>query len=475
MKDLARAIFLLFTLLLTLSGVSQDHDPKYIFFFIGDGMGLAHVDAAEQFLHLTGDGDAIQTLTFTQFPETGFVSTGALNRFITGSAAAGTALATGFKTNIGRISMDAEGVVSYETIAEKAKRMGMKVGIISSVSIDHATPAVFYAHQPSRDMYFEIAVDLTSSDFDFFGGGGFREPIGTLDGMEVSIPELARQNGYTYVNTRNDFYELNKSDGKIIAVSPILDESAAMPYAIDSEKDDLSLADFTRKAIELLENENGFFIMVEGGKIDWASHANDPATVIHDVIAFDEAVAEAMEFYEEKPGETLIVVTADHETGGLTLGNKLSGYDGDLSLLKYQKGSFVSFGNLIEDFSEEQSASPDAEFGRMEDIYGGFFGLGVPDKVSLTVEETSVIEDKFKSTYLSSGLSNKETVEYGNYNPLRITLTNILSAKSGLGWTTFSHTGIKVPVWSIGPGSDNFTGNLDNTDIAKIFGELIRN
>ncbi len=473
MKYTIKVLFLAFSLFIfTLNSTGQqagEPEIKYIFLFIGDGMGLAHVNAAEAYLKETGEGER---LSFTGFPETGFMSTYAANRFITGSAAAGTAMATGNKTYIGRISMDPEGNQAYETIAEKAKREGMKVGILSSVSIDHATPAVFYAHQPSRNMYFEIAVDLTNSGFDFFGGGGFREPTGTLDGKEISIPELAKQKGYNYVNTDGTIRNLKKGSEKVIAVSPKLDESAAMPYSIDNKPEDISLADFTEKAIELLENENGFFIMVEGGKIDWASHANDPATVIHDVLAFNKAVAEAYDFYEKHPDETLIVVTADHETGGLGMGNKISGYGGDISLLKYQKGSFVAFNDIITDFSKNPGNDPSVGFNRMEDIYKDYFGLGEDSKISLSDDEMLKIREAFNEVYIS-GEVEKSGSSYGDYNPFRVTLTNVLSAKSGLGWTTFSHTGIDVPVWAIGPGSEKFSGSIDNTDVAKIIGSYI--
>lgn len=473
MKYAIKVLFLAISLfIITFNSAGQQADEKevkYIFLFIGDGMGMAHVNAAEAYLKATGEE---QDLSFTGFPETGFVSTFAANRFITGSAAAGTAMATGNKTNIGRISMDPEGIESYETIAEKAKKNGMKVGILSSVSIDHATPAVFYAHQPSRDMYFEIAVDLTNSGFDFFGGGGFREPRGTIDGMEVNIPGLAKEKGYVYVNTPDAIRKLNNKDEKIIAISPKLDESAAMPYSIDSEAEDISLSEFTGKAIEILESEDGFFIMVEGGKIDWASHANDPATVIHDVLAFDKAVAEAYEFYDRHPDETLIVVTADHETGGMGMGNKISGYGGDISLLKYQKGSFIVFNEIVKDFREKMGNDPNDAFERMQEIYNDFFGLNFPARITLSEDEITEIYNAFNKVYYAGESESVESY-YGDYNPFRITLTNILSAKSGLGWTTFSHTGIDVPLWAIGPGAEKFSGSIDNTDLAKIIGSYI--
>ena len=151
----------------------KEQKAKYVFLFIGDGMGISQVTTAEVF-QANINGKDYEAVGFSKFPHTGFCTSHAANRFITASAAAGTALATGHKTNIGRIAMDTKADSALVTIAEKAKTMGMKVGIISSASIDHATPAAFYAHQDSRNMYHEISLELVTSDFDFFGGGGFR-------------------------------------------------------------------------------------------------------------------------------------------------------------------------------------------------------------------------------------------------------------------------------------------------------------
>ena len=167
-----------FSLAILTSCEQEKAEPKakYVFLFIGDGMGISHVTVAEEYQAQMNDVENAP-FGFSEFPVVSMSTTYAANRFITGSAAAGTALATGQKTNIGRISMDTSGITPIETIAEKAKKAGFRVGIISSVSIDHATPACFYAHQKSRNMYHEIGLDLAHSDIDFFGGGGFKNPL----------------------------------------------------------------------------------------------------------------------------------------------------------------------------------------------------------------------------------------------------------------------------------------------------------
>ena len=231
-------------------------------------MGLAQVIATEAFL-AASDTSSYEALNFRKFPYSGLSTTYATNRYITGSAAAGTALATGNKTAIGRISMDTPGSIPYESIALKAKAGGMKAGIISSASIDHATPAVFYANQPSRRMYFEIGLDLVKSNIDFFGGGGFKQANGELNGQPVYLPDLAQENGFTCINSTEAFRALSPSDEKILFINPELTQGASMYYAIDQPENYVTLAEFTAKAIDYLDNENGFFIMVEGGKIDW--------------------------------------------------------------------------------------------------------------------------------------------------------------------------------------------------------------
>jgi alkaline phosphatase len=246
--------------------------PKYVFVFIGDGMGMPQINAAERYL-------------------------AALEGEKTGSAAAATAISTGQKTAIGVIAMDPSKTTSYKTVAEMAKERGMKVGIISSVSIDHATPAAFYAHQPSRSMYYEISIDLANSGFDYFGGGGLKRPTGKNKDKPSSI-EMAERNGYTVVSNRSDFMALRPGVGKVLAYNAILDGSKALPYELDRDYNDISLAEYTAKAIELLDNRKGFFIMVEGGNIDWACHANDATASILDTFAFDEAVQEAVDFYQ---------------------------------------------------------------------------------------------------------------------------------------------------------------------------------
>lgn len=444
---------------------------KYVFLFIGDGMGQVQVNTTEAYLAALDSRIGFEHISFTRFPEIGTVSTFANNRLITCSAAAGTALATGNKTNIGRISMDPDGTLPYESVASKAKNQGFKVGIVTSVSIDHATPAVFYAHQPDRDMYFEMGVDLTRSDFDFFAGGGFLIPDGTLDGGPVNLHQLAQDSGYQLINTSEGFKNLAPGSGKALVFSPKTAGETSLPYALDMAPGDITLADFTSKAIEMLDNEKGFFVMVEGGKIDWAGHGNDAATVVHEVISFAEAVDKALEFYEKHADETLIIVTADHETGGMALGNGDMKYESAPGLLKYQKSSVEELNKIVSHFRASKSGDPGADFNRMLKILENDLGLNSLKYGTLLDEnETAELKEIFQVSVMGVAAENGT---YGASEPFMDAAIGIMNKKAGISWGTTSHTGVNVPVYAIGTGADLFSGYIDNTDIPKIIGELM--
>jgi len=444
---------------------------KYVFFFIGDGMGLAQVNSTEAYLASLEGQIGFEHLEFTKFPQVGTVSTYANNRLITCSAAAGTALATGNKTNINRISMDPEGMKPFETIAEKAKKAGYQVGIVTSVSIDHATPAVFYAHQPDRDMYFEIGIDLVNSGFDYFAGGGFLIPEGILGLETVELPQLAAEKGYKVINTAQAFQELGPGSGKTLVLSPRTAAGASLPYNLDMNPGDLTLAEYTSTGISLLSGDEGFFMMVEGGKIDWAGHANDAATLVQEVIAFDDAIEVAVDFYRQHPEETLILVTADHETGALALGHGAFGYESNISLLKYQKSSLEELNKIVGQFRVNKSGDSDADFTRMLKVLETELGLNSRQAGTL-LDSTEMVT--LKAIFIENvyGMAS-EKGEYGDYEPFMAEAVKIMNTKAGISWGSTAHTAINVPIYSIGIASELFAGYIDNTDIPKIIGEIM--
>ncbi|WP_321281170.1 alkaline phosphatase [Marinifilum fragile] len=475
----------------------QGESPKYIFYFIGDGMGLSQTNTAEAYLGAINNTNGIKKLKLNTLPKQGFYTTYATDRFITGSAAAGTALATGEKTSINTIGMDAKRQKPLQTIAEMARDNGYKVGIVSSVSIDHATPASFYAHQPSRSMYYNISLDLSKSGFNYFAGGGINHPEGDgkvdeknimsnfgmggsveLEKKETNSIKIAETRGYRFTNTVNEFQALKKGDDKIISIAPKLVGGKSLPYFIDQNgKSDISLAEFTAKGIELLNNKNGFFMMVEGGKIDWACHANDAATVIQEVIQFDKAVAVALDFYKKHPNETLILVAGDHETGGMALGFSGSHYHSDFAILQHQNLSYESFSNLISDYKKNNKGNYKVEDGLA--LAKKHFGLGDTEKgLELSDFEMQQLKTAFEKSMNYNQEMKKDDqfyLLYGSYDPFTTTTCHILSQKAGIGWTSFSHTAAPIPIRSIGVGADLFTGFFDNTDVPKNLMKLIEN
>ncbi len=445
--------------------------PKYLFLFIGDGMGLTQKMAAAQY--------AKGELVMDGFPSQGITTTAASNRFITGSAAAATAIACGKKTSIGRIGMDEE-MKPLKTVAEIANEKEMKVGIISSVSIDDATPAAFYAHVAKRSQCYDIDVALAKSGFDYFAGGGLKDTTnkkGNSVDFQGDALELIKNNGYKVVETKEAFNALTKSDGKILAMNHRLQERKALPYDMDRIDGDISLAEFTEKGIELIDNPNGFFMMVEGGKIDWACHANDAAAAIKDTLAFDKAVSKAFEFYKKHPEETLIVVTGDHECGGMSIGFAGTKYETYFDVLKHQTVSFTKFDQtVIKALKEKNDATLDDVKDEITKSFGLAFDGNSDNHLLLKPHEIEQIKAAFARTIKGDTEKSKDPrayLIYGGCEPLTVALTHILNQKAGIAWTSYKHTGVPIATSAIGVGAEKYMGAYDNTDIALKLMEIM--
>ena len=449
-------------LFMLLAVVAQAQQAKYVFYFIGDGMGLNQVNTTEMYLGEKQGRIGTEPLCFASFPVAGMATTFSASNSITDSSAGGTALATGVKTYNGAIGVDAnkERVMS---VAERAKRAGKKVGVTTSVSIDHATPAAFYGHQPDRSMYYEIALQLPEAGFDFYAGSGFLKPARTFDKKDApSIYPIFEQAGYTIARGLDEYEAKADGAGKMILMQKEGANSSSLPYAIDRREGDLTLAQITESAIDFLsrDNKKGFFLMVEGGKIDWACHSNDPATMVKEVIDMDNAVRVAYEFYKKHPKETLIVITADHETGGLALGN--SNYTLNLKSLDCQKQSVDLLSRALTDLRKSKGNKA-----TWEDVKAlltermGFWGELTP-----TWEQEKMLRDEFESSFVRNKVVFEESL-YSKTEPLAAVAKKVLSQMSKLGWTTGSHSAEYVPVFAVGAGSKLFMGKMDNTDIPK--------
>ena len=449
----------------TIRQMVEDAQPKYVFMFIGDGMSSPQINSAQIYNGCNEPGLIdLKELTFTQFPVVGLQYTQDATSFAPDSASTATSLSSGFKTHSGVIGMGIDKVTEGTTIAEMLRDKGWKIGIVSTVTINHATPAAYYAHVASRNDYYEIGLQMAASDFDYFAGGS----VNQADNGDKSIYEVLEDNGYLVTNDRDTILSLNADSGKVYAYSPVLQDDGAMMYAIDAEEDQLQLKDFVRKGIDVLDNETGFFMMVESGKIDWAGHANDAVANIHDTLAFDEAIQVAVDFAKNHPDETLIIVTGDHETGGMTIGYAATGYNTAFALLRNQKCSFVAFDEMVADRIAEGGFT----FEVLMDMVNENFGLAAPGETAadealvMNDYEYALLQRAYDDAMSGNTDGYEESLLYGGYNPISVTLTHIINNKAGIGWTSYFHTGLPVPVYAYGEGAEAFIGSYDNTQVA---------
>ena len=468
--------------------------PKYVFLFIGDGMSYPQIQSTADYLGALTDEDYWQAqpslddnqgaildgpsyLNFMNFEAAGSAVTYDSNSFAPDSASTATSIATGYKTYSGSINVDETGTVKYETIAEKLhEQKGYSVGVITSVNLNHATPAALYAHQASRSSYYEIGLEMIASDFEYFAGGGLLSPTGS-EGDQEDLYALAAEAGYTVTRTQADAEKVGADTEKAILIDEHLADSDAMAYEIDRTEDMWSLADYVEKGIEVLsDDEDGFFMMCEGGKIDWACHANDAGSTIHDTVALADAVQVAIDFAAEHPEETLILVTGDHETGGLTIGFAGTDYDTYLDLLESQKISYAKFdSDYVAKYKENKTSFEDV----MKDVTE-LFGLKTEgeegDKLVLTeyeLEQLRAAYEKSVNGTATSEYDQEEYVLYGTYEPLSVTITHIINNKSGVSFTSYSHTGLPVAVLAHGVNAEVFNGYYDNTEIYDKLADML--
>ncbi len=400
---------------------------KYVFLLIGDGMGYAQVQAAEEALA----ADGREPLCFTGFPVQAAVHTGNVSGEVTDSAAAATAISTGQKTVNSYLGLDQD-KNRIETIAETLRDAGRKVGILTTVSLDHATPAGFYAHVDSRRSYATIADDLFASGLDFFAGGGFHS---TPD-----APEYAAENGYTLIHS----FEEAPVDtaGRLILSSTLIFGDYGVLPAIDGGARTDWLKKATELAISRLTGPEGFFMMVEGGRIDYFCHYNDAGSFVAELLDFDRAVQSALAFYEEHPQETLILVTADHETGDVSLA------DGDRTALLRQSVS----GDICDDTLVAQCLADKTSFDEALPLFASAFGLE-----NLTGEETAALKTAYYKTF--SGDTS------GVYEAITTACLRLVEVRSGVRFGSGGHTGKDVPLFALGVGSEFFAGTYENTNI----------
>lgn len=446
----------------------SEKEAKNIILLIGDGMSTAQIATADAYLG-SQSGKMLEQLSFESFPNQGLTTTYAGDRLITDSAAAGTALATGSKTYCGAISVD-ENYQPLKTILSYAQDKGKATGVITSTRVTHATPAVFISHNKDRDAENEIAFDESTSGVDFLAGGGYRNFVGKNNSMnlkskrtdDLDLVENMKNDGYTCFISEEETDDFNsyvpEAGDKVLG----LFASSHLDYAIDKANQP-TLAEMTEKGIELLsKDEDGFFLMVEGGRIDHACHANDAVSSIYDTLAFDDAVKAAIEFYNENPEDTLIIVTGDHETGGLTLGFAGTYYDSAFDTLSKQNKSYENYGGIFNEYKKSHNVN-NCNLNDLKADLNNYFGLA-----NLTADEEMGLTDALKRSIngeVLKGSSEADYLLYGGYEPFIMEVTHILNRRAGVAWTSYSHTAVPVATFAIGPNSEQVNGMFDNVQI----------
>ena len=458
-----RILSILLAVFFTLSlWAGEGNAPKYVFYFIGDGMGINQAIGTCEYNEATGYGPAV--VNFTQFPVRGFVTTYSANSLVTDSAAAGTALATGVKTYNSAIGLNMD-EKPVSNLTEWAKAAGYGTGVITSVGINHATPASFFAHARARSNYEEIAVQYMTAQVDFGAGGGFIVEKKTGN-TPAYFEDMARKAGITVLHGPAQFKDVEKLQGRVLCLSG--KEQNKLPYAIDRKEDDTRLRDFVDAGIRYLSahfSDKGFFMMVEGGEIDNGGHANDAAACFQELNDFASAIDLALDFYALHPDETLILVTADHETGGLMLGAGLYEMHPDR-----MAGQHMSADALTELF--RKTFIPDDEKDYVTPSWEqvkAFFRqhLGLWDSVEVDEEADAALQDTYNAIFGLEGNRNMSVENlYSTNSKMVVDAVAYLNKTAGYGWSFGSHSGSPVGLYAVGCGADAFVTVRDNAQIA---------
>lgn len=427
-----RLKMLFVSLFIALTIVLNAADVKYVFVFVGDGYGENQRIITEAF---TG-----KKLEMNSLPVVSRMGTNNAIGKTTDSAASGTALACGVKTGNGMIGVTPDGK-PVESISKALKKSGFKIAIISSSPLTDATPAAHYANQKSRSMGDQIGEEMAKSGFDFFGGG--------VVGGKNTLTLLA-DNGYDVLTGTDSLAKVKKNQKTYVNSQPYTRWNFA-----EKEEEGLTLADYAAKAIELLkDNPQGFFIMLENGHTDYAGHSNDSGKLVREVLALDEAVKVALDFQAKHPDETLVVVTADHETGGLEI-KKLNVEK--LGILNDQTLSLIDANKQIRDMINKKE-KPDVIFEALEKAVG----------IKFTPEERAKIEP----AVVALATEERKSV-YGGNVAFVLDAYKMRDQRLGFEYTTGGHTSKKVVTYVKGPGQELFAGPLENTDIPRIIRQIV--
>ena len=460
------AYLLLLSLLVV--GCSSEPKVKYVFYFIGDGMGVNEVVGTNLYNQANGQ----ENVNFTGFPVVNFITTVSANSLVTDSSAAGTALATGVKINNSVVGVDPDGNPT-PNLTEWAHAAGFGTGVATSVGVNHATPASFVAHTTSRNGYEEISLQMIDSPVDFMAGSTFLTNRGS--GHDAAYFEhKADSAGIAIFKGPGAIANIDLSAPRVLCLSAKAEDS--LPYAIDRKEDDTRLADFTDAGIRYLESrygKKGFFFMIEGGKIDYAGHGNDAATCFQEVNDMAQSVDLALTFLARYPKETLIVITADHETGGLMLGS--GRYDRVVKMIEESEKQHACVDELTNLF-RAQFFPTDKPFKTPSwDAVKGFFNeqLGLWGEVEVNQRTEGELKEIYDRTFGKGGDRNltEENLYSSNFR-IVADVVRALDRAAGYQWSFGSHSGSPVGLYVTGACAEEFNTVKDNTEIAPLIAKL---
>ena len=441
--------------------------PKYVFFMIGDGMGINQVYGAQNYNKVTGDGPEI--INFTQFPVRTMVTTYSASSLVTDSAASGTALATGVKTYNNGLGVDPDHQPVYG-LCNWAHAKGFGTGVATTVGVNHATPGAFYAHVDHRSEYEKIANQLIEADFiDFAAGGGIITERSTGHNS-LYFEDKAREAGITVLKGRSQFGNLARQKGRVLCLDDN-ESSTDVRFAMDLTPQETSLSDFVTAGIDYLYGNygrKGFFFMVECGEIDGAGHNNDAKCNIKETNDFAKAIDVVLDFYAKHPKETLILITADHETGGLELGDNYIMHPERLVSRKHSEGEINA------KFREFAGVGPDRQplpnrriptWDQMKAFLSEYVGLW--DSVPVSAAQELHFMELYHTAFV---LNQEEMVEalYSVSNRIVSEAIAYADRQAGYIWTHGGHTGSPVGLYVKGAVATEFNSCTDNAQIPLI-------
>ncbi|GAA4903540.1 alkaline phosphatase [Ferrimonas pelagia] len=416
----------------TTTQVQQDVAVKNVIFMIGDGMGPAFV-TAHRYDVAGQPGNAVVPTIFDELMVGAAATYPNDDTWVTDSAASATALASGVKSYNGAIGVDGD-KLPVRTMLEQAREAGLSTGVVATSQVNHATPAGFVANVASRRMYDVIAEQYVNKRIadktmlDLMIGGGQTYFSREKGGLADQLKELGFEQAW-------DMAQMQQLQS--LPAMALMAEKG-MPYAIDTEHPD-RLKLMTDKALELLSTkEEGFFLMVEGSLIDWCGHGNDIRCALGEMHDFAGAIESAKAFVDQNP-DTLLVITADHSTGGLTLGA-----GGEYQWLPTVVNQVERTASFIAEAMVEAKTQP------VEAIWSQYAKLELSEADYAELEAARSVQLEGESKYALSDAISKQVAKY-----------------SYTGWTTSGHTGVDVNVMAYGAGAEAFIGYQNNTDIAK--------